>query len=96
MHALRRQRHLQETKQAVLFEQARQRVLPPCERSVELLAHHAATASRRARTFAELLGQADAWVARQEEACHDDPKLKSPPDSIDALIQPTPSCDLVK
>lgn len=61
VHAQRRQRHLQESKHAVLMEQARQIVLN--ERDEERLARQASMASRKARTFATLLGQADAWAA---------------------------------
>lgn len=85
LHALRRQRHLQESKHAVLGEQARQRHGVFLDASSyqqngvgqggggggdEVLAWRAAQASQRARTFATLLGQADAWVAHRH--LHDD------------------------
>lgn len=65
MHAVRRQRHLQDTKHAVFVEQARQNITN--ERNDELLAHQASNASRRARTFATLLGRADAWAANDTD-----------------------------
>jgi hypothetical protein len=65
LHAMRRQRHLQDTKHAVFLEQARQSISN--ERDHEQLARQAEIASRRARTFASLLGHADAWAARSTE-----------------------------
>lgn len=62
LHAMRRQRHLQDSKHAVFIEQARQSMCN--ERDDEQLARQAELASRRARKFAILLGQADAWAAR--------------------------------
>jgi len=66
LHAMRRQRHLQDTKHAVFLEQARQNISN--ERNEELLARQASMASRRARTFATLVGQADAWVVNAENS----------------------------
>jgi hypothetical protein len=59
---MRRQRHLQTTKEAVLVEQARQ--VMAHERNAELLARHCAFSSQRARSFAAMLGRADEYVAQ--------------------------------
>lgn len=67
LHAMRRQRHLQETKHAVFLEQARQNISN--ERDDELLARQAAMASRRARTFATLLGQGTLRLLAQPPLC---------------------------
>jgi hypothetical protein len=62
LHALRRQRHLQESKHAVFLEQARQQ--SHNQRDADRIALLARRASRWARSFAVLLGRADAhWVA---------------------------------
>jgi hypothetical protein len=61
LHAMRRQRHLQESKHAVFLEQARQQ--SHNVRDADLLACQARRASRWARSFATLLGRADAWAA---------------------------------
>jgi hypothetical protein len=62
---MRRQRHLKDTKHAVFLEQVRQSITN--ERNEEQLARQAELASRRARTFATLLGHADAWAVRSSE-----------------------------
>lgn len=62
---MRRQRHLQDSKHAVFLEQARQILCN--QRDDDLLARQAEQASRRARSFATLLGQADAWAATSKE-----------------------------
>lgn len=62
---MRRQQHMQDTKLAVFLEQARQS--NSNERDEEQLARQAELVSRRARTFAELLGHADAWAVRSPE-----------------------------
>jgi hypothetical protein len=62
LHALRRQRHLQEIKHAVFLEQARQNISN--QKDSELLARQAEFASRKPRAFAYLLGHADACAAR--------------------------------
>lgn len=56
------------------------------ERDDELLARQASMASRRARTFATLLGQADAWAAKNDsegderaEATETEGRLSSQP-----------------
>ena len=64
LHAMRRQRHFQDTKHAVFLEQARQNLSQL--RDDTMLAQQAEFSSRRARSFAFLLGQADAWAARSE------------------------------
>jgi hypothetical protein len=69
LHALRRQRHLQESKHAVFLEQARQQ--SHNVRDADLLACQARRASRWARSFATLLGRADAWAAATAD--DDDP-----------------------
>jgi hypothetical protein len=62
LHALRRQRHLQESKHAVFLEQARQQ--SHNQRDADRIAFLARRASRWARSFAVLLGRADAhWAA---------------------------------
>jgi hypothetical protein len=61
LHAIRRQRHLQEIKHAVFLEQARQNIAN--QRNSELLARQAELASRSSRAFANLLGIGDAWAA---------------------------------
>jgi hypothetical protein len=61
---MRRQRHLQEIKHAVFLEQARQQVTN--QRDSELLGRQAEFASRKARAFAHLLGQADAWAVTHD------------------------------
>ena len=63
MHALRRHRHVQEAKHAVFLEQARQNLSN--QRDAERLAEHAKMASSRARTFAIMVGHADALAARE-------------------------------
>jgi hypothetical protein len=68
---MRRSKHLLQQKHAVFMEQARQ--VMSNERNEELLALQASTASRRARSFATLLGQADAWVVHKEEEQGDSP-----------------------
>lgn len=70
LHALRRQRHLQESKHAVFLEQARQQ--SHNVRDADLLACQARRASRWARSFATLLGRADAWAAATATADDDD------------------------
>jgi hypothetical protein len=65
LHAIRRQRHLQEIKHAVFLEQARQQVSK--QKNAELLAQHAEYASRNARAFASFLGKADAWAVKNDE-----------------------------
>lgn len=62
MHALRRHRHVQEAKHAVFLEQARQNLSN--QRDAERLAEQAKQASSRARTFATMVGHADALVAK--------------------------------
>jgi len=89
LHAIRRQRHLQETKHAVFLEQARQNIRN--ERDDELLAQHAEMASRRARTFAALMGKADAWAAQHdsddgENADGSTPVPLPPPSSLSACF----------
>lgn len=64
LHAMRRQRHLQEIKHAVFLEQARQQIAN--QRDSELLGRQAEFASRKARAFAHLLGQADAWAVTHD------------------------------
>jgi hypothetical protein len=61
---MRRQRHLQEIKHAVFLEQARQQIAN--QRDSELLGRQAEFASRKARAFAHLLGQADAWAVTHD------------------------------
>jgi hypothetical protein len=65
LHAIRRQRHLQEVKQAVFDEQARQS--GSNQRNSELLAKQAEFATRKSRAFANLLGIGDAWAVAQQE-----------------------------
>uniref|UniRef100_A0A7S2V9U9 Uncharacterized protein n=1 Tax=Entomoneis paludosa TaxID=265537 RepID=A0A7S2V9U9_9STRA len=72
LHAWRRVRHHNENKHAVFLEQARQSLLL-C-RDEERLAYQAARASSRARSFATLVGKADAWaVQHEQELVMDDP-----------------------
>jgi hypothetical protein len=66
LHAIRRQRHLQEMRHAVFLEQARQHIAN--QRDSELLARQAEFASRKARAFASLLGHADEWAAKHEHS----------------------------
>jgi hypothetical protein len=68
LHGMRRQQHMQDTKHAVFLEQARQSLSN--ERDDEELARQAELVSRRARTFAKLLGHADAWAVRSSENQH--------------------------
>jgi hypothetical protein len=80
LHALRRQRHLQESKHAVFLEQARQQ--SHNQRDADRIAFLARRASRWARSFAVLLGRADAhWVAanRVVDAGADGGLSSSPP-----------------
>jgi hypothetical protein len=80
LHALRRQRHLQESKHAVFLEQARQQ--SHNQRDADRIALLARRASRWARSFAVLLGRADAhWVAanRVVDAGGDGGLSSSPP-----------------
>ena len=69
LHALRRARHVQDSKHAVFLEQARQNIAN--QRDDEQLARQAKMASSRARTFATMLGQADAWAARDNDSSMD-------------------------
>mmetsp|Transcript_41962 Transcript_41962/g.64611 ORF Transcript_41962/g.64611 Transcript_41962/m.64611 type:complete len:249 (-) Transcript_41962:200-946(-) len=66
LHAIRRQRHLQEVKHAVFLEQARQNISNRPD--ADLLAMHAEYASRKSRAFARLLGRADAWAAGEADS----------------------------
>jgi hypothetical protein len=59
---------MMDTKHAVFLEQARQSISN--ERDEEQLARQAELVSRRARTFAELLGHADAWAVRSSDNHH--------------------------
>ena len=65
LHAIRRQRHLQEVKHAVFIEQARQNVSN--QHNSELLAQQAQYATRNSRAFANLLGIGDAWAAAHQD-----------------------------
>jgi hypothetical protein len=65
---MRRQQHMKDAKQAVFLEQARQSISN--ERDEEQLARQAELVSRRARTFAKLLGHADAWAVRSSDNHH--------------------------
>ena len=65
LHAIRRQRHLQEIKHAVFLEQARQQITK--QKNAERLAQHAENASRNARAFATFLGKADAWAVKNDD-----------------------------
>ena len=60
---------MQDSKDAVFLEQARQIISN--ERDDEELARQAELVSRRARTFAKLLGHADAWAVRSSENQHE-------------------------
>ena len=62
---MRRHRHFQDTKHAVFLEQARQNVSQ--FKDDTMLAKQAEQASRRARSFAFLLGKADAWAAQKDD-----------------------------
>lgn len=62
LHAMRRQRHFQDTKHAVFLEQARQTLSQ--NKDDTMLAKQAEQASRRARSFAFLLGQAGTFYWR--------------------------------
>jgi hypothetical protein len=64
MHAMRRQRHFQDYKHCVFLEQARQNLNATKDDS--MLAQQAQQSSRRARSFAILLGTADARAVSQE------------------------------
>lgn len=64
LHALRRQRHLHDARQAVFLEQSRQRLNN--QKDEGKIAKDYQMVSRNARTFARLMGHADAWAA----ACH--------------------------
>ena len=66
LHAMRRHRHFQDTKHAVFLEQARQNLSQAKDDT--MLAKQAEQSSRRARSFAFLLGQADAWAAHSEDS----------------------------
>lgn len=65
LHAIRKQRHLQDAKHAVFLEQARQ--VTWNEPDPELLARQCAKASCKARSFAALLGQVDALAAKTDK-----------------------------
>jgi hypothetical protein len=69
LHGIRRQQHMRDTKHVVFLEQARQS--KSNERDEEQLARQAKLVSRRARTFAKLLGHADAWTVRRFENQHE-------------------------
>lgn len=64
LHRIRRTRHVIEMKHAVFLEQARQTLVK--SKDQEQLAHLAARASLRARSFAALVGKADEWIVRNE------------------------------
>jgi hypothetical protein len=81
LHALRRQRHLRDNKHAVLFEQSRQKETVT-DVDDELLAQRAASASRNARNFASLLGQADAWAVK------DSLQPEKSGESVESLFMP--------
>mmetsp|Transcript_7977 Transcript_7977/g.15933 ORF Transcript_7977/g.15933 Transcript_7977/m.15933 type:complete len:234 (-) Transcript_7977:354-1055(-) len=66
LHAMRRHRHFQDTKHAVFLEQARQNINK--FKDDTMLAKQAEQASRRARSFAFLLGKADAWAAQKDDS----------------------------
>jgi hypothetical protein len=68
---MRRHRHFQDTKHAVFLEQARQNLSQ--SKDDTLLAKQAEQASRRARSFAFLLGRADAWAVNTEIGKDDNP-----------------------
>ena len=65
LHAMRRQRHFQDTKHAVFLEQARQNLSQ--YKDDTMLAKQAEQSSRRARSFAFLLGQAGKCLQRSED-----------------------------
>ena len=65
LHAMRRQRHFQDTKHAVYLAQARQNLSG--YKDDTMLAKQAEQSSRRARSFAFLLGKADAWAASRSD-----------------------------
>jgi hypothetical protein len=69
LHAMRRHRHFQDTKHAVFLEQARQNLSQAKDDT--LLAKQAEQASRRARSFAFLLGRADAWAVNTQIETND-------------------------
>lgn len=70
LHAMRRQRHFQDYKHCVFLEQARQNL--NATKDASMLARQAQQSSRRARSFAFLLGQADAWAAHSDESDEDE------------------------
>jgi hypothetical protein len=76
LHAIRRQRHLQEVKHAVFIEQARQNVSN--QRNSELLAQQAQYATQNSRAFANLLGIGDAWAAAHQDGDDEDDDRKLP------------------
>ncbi len=69
LHAIRRQRHLQEVKHVVFLEQARQNIAN--QKNSELLARQAEYASRNSRAFANLLGMGDAWAVANSQPEHE-------------------------
>lgn len=75
LHAMRRQRHFQDARHAVFLEQARQNL--SATKDDTMLARQAERSSRRARSFAFLLGRADAWAASQNNDDGDEKRRKS-------------------
>ena len=85
-HAIRRQRHLLETKHAVFVEQYRQKNVTKT-RDDERLAQTARRSSRKARNFASLLGQADAWVANKANSKGGEDEAENEDRQEDGVLQ---------